>query len=99
MFVHDSKHTERNLLFELNRAWDALSPTGAVVADDVDLNCGFHAFSAAQPDAPICICVSEPLEPDTVRQGSTGVFAVGLKLHPATRTQERGKSNKDTTKF
>lgn len=86
MFVHDSKHTERNLLFELNRAWDALGPTGLVVADDVDLNCGFHAFRAARPDVPIYICVSEPLQPDTVRQGSTGVFAVSLKFHPATRT-------------
>ena len=47
---------------------------------------------------PSASAFAEALEPDTVRQGSTGVFAVSLKLHPATRTQERGKSNKDTTK-
>lgn len=33
LFVHDSSHTERDMLFELERAWPAIG-RGAIVADD-----------------------------------------------------------------
>lgn len=79
LFIHDSRHTERNLLFELNHAWGALKPGGAVVADDVDLNCGFHSFVDAHPGQRWCVCHAEPLRPDYGRQDDRGVFAVMRK--------------------
>lgn len=79
LFVHDSRHSERNLLFELEHAWRALRPGGVVVVDDVDLNCGFHSFKAAHANHNSVICAAEPLEPDYGRQGDRGVFAVVRK--------------------
>jgi hypothetical protein len=44
LFVHDSSHTERNMLFELQRAWPAIA-RGAIVADDVQQSPAFARFS------------------------------------------------------
>jgi len=51
MFIHDSSHTRRNMLFELRQAWPALD-RGAIVADDVNQSAAFADFVAAvAPDA------------------------------------------------
>jgi hypothetical protein len=76
LFLHDSKHTERNLLFELNEAWVRLADGGALVADDIDLNCGLHVFRTLHPDQAALVCPAEPLEPDIGRQDDRGAFAV-----------------------
>lgn len=44
LFVHDSLHTARNLCFELDTIWPALTPGGAVIVDDVDHSLGFRTF-------------------------------------------------------
>jgi predicted O-methyltransferase YrrM len=49
LFVHDSLHTDRNLRFELARAWAAMAGRGALVADDVDQNAAFRPFVDAAP--------------------------------------------------
>ena len=46
LFVHDSSHTERNMLFELQRAWPAIE-RGAIVADDVQQSPAFARFTAS----------------------------------------------------
>jgi hypothetical protein len=79
LFVHDSKHTKRDLLFELEHAWTSLADTGAIVADDVDLNCGFHTFRASQVGGDFLVCLAEPLEPDIGRQDDRGVYGIGLR--------------------
>jgi hypothetical protein len=79
LFVHDSRHTQRNLMFELHHAWAALTPRGAAVVDDVDMNCGFHAFRRAYPEALAFVGRAEPLKPDLGRQEDTGVVAIALK--------------------
>jgi hypothetical protein len=79
LFVHDSRHTLRNLTFELHHAWAALSPRGAAIVDDVDLNCGFLAFGRAYPKARSFVGHAEPLKPDFGRQEDTGVLAIALK--------------------
>jgi predicted O-methyltransferase YrrM len=61
LFVHDSRHSERNLLFELEHAWRSLRRGGVVVSDDVDLNCGFHAFRARYSRHQELVCHAEPL--------------------------------------
>lgn len=81
LFVHDSRHTERNVMFELAHAWAALTPRGAAVIDDVDLNCGFHTFRRTYPEALTLVAPAEPLEPDPGRQDDTGVVAIALKPH------------------
>jgi len=48
LFVHDSSHTARNTGFELQHAWNALR-TGAVVADDIERNEAFGAFTRSHP--------------------------------------------------
>jgi hypothetical protein len=76
LFIHDSRHSQRNLLFELKHAWDALKPAGVLVADDIDLNCGFHSFRASRSGQPSLVCLAEPLRPDYGRQEDRGVFGV-----------------------
>jgi hypothetical protein len=49
LFVHDSLHSERNVRFELDRAWAALRPNGALVVDDIDANWGFRSFTQTFP--------------------------------------------------
>jgi hypothetical protein len=79
LFVHDSRHTQRNLLYELEQATRALTPSGALLADDVDLNCGFHEFVARRPDLAAVLCRAEPLRPDVGRQDDAGIFGLSLK--------------------
>ena len=79
LFVHDSRHTERNLLYELERARAAVRPGGLLIADDVDLNCGLHRYREMHADDPVLVCPAEPLKPDPGRQNDRGVFAVIVK--------------------
>ena len=44
VFVHDSRHTTRNVTFEITLAWSRLVPGGVLLVDDVDLNSGVPAF-------------------------------------------------------
>ena len=44
LFVHDSLHSERNVRFEMDRAWVALRRGGAIAVDDIDVNRGFQSF-------------------------------------------------------
>jgi predicted O-methyltransferase YrrM len=44
LFVHDSMHTTRNVLFELEEVWLALQAGGVMLVDDVDMNRGFEVF-------------------------------------------------------
>lgn len=75
MFVHDSIHTQRNVLFELEQAWPALRPGGCMIVDDIDSNWGFHIFSEFEECAAI-VCQSEPLRPDPRRADRRGLFGV-----------------------
>jgi len=79
LFIHDSMHTEDNVRFELEHAWSALAPGGALVADDVDLNWGFHAFTRELPAGCSLLCQSEPLAPDPRRYDGKGLFGIVCK--------------------
>jgi hypothetical protein len=59
LFVHDSMHTARNLRFELDLAWRALAPNGAVLIDDVEKNVATGEFLQAHPGTPAVICSSD----------------------------------------
>src|SRR5262249_48975337 len=79
LFVHDSLHSRRNVLFELERVWPALRPGGAIVVDDVDANSAFREFLAAHPGHAALVCEAEPVRPDTRRFNQKGLFGIILK--------------------
>jgi len=79
LFVHDSLHSERHVLFEMGCAWESLRPGGALVVDDVDANWGFRSFTQAFTAGQFLICEAEPLRPDTRRFNQKGLFGIILK--------------------
>jgi Methyltransferase domain len=83
LFVHDSLHSERNVRFELDRAWHALRPGGAALIDDIDANWGFHSFNEAFPGHPHLVCEAEPLRADPRRFNGRGLFGIILKMPSA----------------
>jgi predicted O-methyltransferase YrrM len=58
LFVHDSSHTTRNVRFELEHAWDTLRK-GVIVADDIERNTAFGAFTRAHPDAHAFVAAAD----------------------------------------
>jgi hypothetical protein len=78
-FVHDSRHSERNVRFELDGIWPTLGPKGAVVVDDIDANWVFQSFTQAIPDQQSLICEAEPRRPDLRRFNKKGLFGIILK--------------------
>jgi len=83
LFIHDSLHSERNVRFELDRAWAALNPKGALVIDDIDANGGFQSFTQTFSGHQSLICEAEPLHPDLRRFNKKGLFGIILKQPPA----------------
>jgi hypothetical protein len=67
IFVHDSRHTEGNVRFEMEQAWQHLRPGGALLVDDIDVNAGFARFMKAVANHQFLIGYAEPLEPDPSR--------------------------------
>jgi Methyltransferase domain len=83
LFVHDSLHSEHNVRFEVDQAWRALRPGGAIVVDDIDANCGFHSFTKAFSGHRSIICEAEPVHSDKRRFNDKGLFGIILKLPAA----------------
>lgn len=79
LFIHDSLHTERNVRFELDRAWEMLRPGGAMVVDDIDSNWGFDAFVKSQDGFEAIVCEAEPIRSDSRRFNGKGLFGIILK--------------------
>jgi len=79
LFIHDSLHSERNVRFESDRAWQALKPGGALVIDDIDSNLGFQSFTETFSGHKSMICEAEPLRQDTRRFNNKGLFGIILK--------------------
>lgn len=76
LFVHDSRHSEYNVRFELDRAWASLRPGGALIVDDIDLNWGFRSFTESFSGHRCLICQAEPLQPDPGRFNGKGLFGI-----------------------
>jgi Methyltransferase domain len=79
LFIHDSLHSEHNVRFEIDRAWVALRPGGAIVIDDIDSNRGFQSFTQTFGGYQALICEAEPLQPDLRRFNRKGLFGIILK--------------------
>lgn len=76
LFIHDSLHTEENVLFEMEHAWAALRPGGLAVIDDIDSNAGFGSFVRQRPGCDALVCAAEPVRPDYRRFNARGLFAI-----------------------
>jgi len=79
LFIHDSLHSTRNVLFELETVWPYLNQGGVMVVDDIDLNSGFAAFAAAHSTYPSFVSEAEPISPDTRRFNQRGLFGIVVK--------------------
>lgn len=79
IFVHDSLHSEQNVRFEIDLAFSALRPGGAIVVDDIDANWGFRSFTKAFTGQQSMICEAEPVRPDLRRFNKKGLFGIVLK--------------------
>jgi hypothetical protein len=79
LFVHDSLHTARNVRFEIDHAWRALSDGGAIVVDDIDANPAFLGLQRSLPGTRSLICEAEPLRPDLRRFNDKGLFGIILR--------------------
>jgi methyltransferase family protein len=56
VFVHDSFHSARNLLFEWETAFGCLRRPGALLADDVHRNAALDVFTHAHPALDAIVC-------------------------------------------
>jgi hypothetical protein len=70
LFIHDSLHTARNTLFEMNQVASAMPSGGVMVVDDIGIHTGFATFARRHPAYQTIIC------PDAERPG--GVFGVAV---------------------
>jgi predicted O-methyltransferase YrrM len=79
LFIHDSMHTNRNVMFELECAWQYLSVGGVIVVDDIDVNPAFDTFTRAHREHSSFVCAAEPLSPDMRRFNKKGLFGIICK--------------------
>ena len=77
LFIHDSLHSERNVRFEVGRAW--ASTQGAIVVDDIDANRAFKYFKDTFSHRQFMICEAETVRPDLRRFNGKGLFGIILK--------------------
>jgi hypothetical protein len=79
LFIHDSLHSEQNVSFEMETAWAALRPGGAIIVDDIDANWAFADFTRTVSGHQSLVCEAEPLHPDLRRFNEKGLFGIILK--------------------
>ena len=70
MFIHDSLHTFKNTLFEMQQVASVLSPGGVMLIDDIGSHDAFLTFARRNPDYQTIICPSE----DRI-----GIFGIAVK--------------------
>jgi cephalosporin hydroxylase len=59
VFIHDSLHTARNTLFEMEQAETAMPSGGVMLVDDIRTHNGFAVFAKRHPGYRTIICPSE----------------------------------------
>jgi len=56
VFVHDSLHTTRNTVFEMEQAASRMSPGGVMLVDDISMHAGFATFASRHPGYRTLVC-------------------------------------------
>jgi Methyltransferase domain len=70
LFIHDSLHTARNTLFELEQVAPVLAPGGVMLVDDIKSHTGFATFARRHPEYQTIVCESLDV---------IGVFGIAVK--------------------
>jgi hypothetical protein len=74
MFIHDSLHTAKNTLFEMEQAASAMTPGGVMLVDDIKSHLGFAAFAKRHPEYQTIVCETED---------KIGMFGIAVNGSPA----------------
>lgn len=74
LFIHDSLHTAKNTLFEMEQAASAMRPGGVMLIDDIKSHLGFAAFAKRHPDYQTIVCETED---------KIGMFGIAVKASAA----------------
>jgi hypothetical protein len=74
VFIHDSLHTAKNTLFEVEQAASAMSPGGVMLVDDIKTHEGFATFARRHPEYQTIICPSAD---------RLGMFGIAVKAASA----------------
>jgi Methyltransferase domain len=69
LFIHDSLHTAKNTLFEMEQAASVMPPGGVMLVDDIRGHDGFSTFARRHPGYQTLICPT----PD-----NAGVFGIAI---------------------
>jgi hypothetical protein len=56
LFIHDSLHTAKNTLFEMEQAASIMSPGGVMLVDDIRGHDGFATFARRHPEFTTVLC-------------------------------------------
>jgi len=48
IFLHDSEHTDKTMLFEYKQAWPKIKKAGYLLSDDIDFTDAFQTFSKSK---------------------------------------------------
>lgn len=72
VFIHDSLHTARNTLFEMEQAARVMRPGGVMLIDDIFEHDGFATFARRHPDYRTMIC--QPSD-------KLGVFGIAIRAN------------------
>ena len=56
LFIHDSLHTAKNTLFEMEQAASIMPPGGVMLVDDIRGHDGFATFARRHPEFKTLLC-------------------------------------------
>ena len=62
LFIHDSLHTAKNTLFEMEQAASVMAAGGVLLVDDIRGHDGFKTFARRHPDFKTVLCSSADRE-------------------------------------
>jgi hypothetical protein len=71
VFIHDSLHTARNTLFEMEQVARAMPAGGVMLVDDIKSHAGFSAFAKRHPDYFTIVAPSDD---------SVGMFGIAVRV-------------------
>jgi hypothetical protein len=74
MFIHDSLHTAKNTIFEMEQVASAMPVGGVMLVDDIDSHNGFATFAARHAGYKTIVCASAD---------RTGLFGIAVKVDSA----------------
>lgn len=73
MFIHDSLHTAKNTMFEMEQAASVMPAGGVMLVDDIGSHNGFTTFARRHPEYRTLICADAD---------SDGKFGIAVKIGP-----------------